>query len=126
MRRRDVWFVLVFLGGWGLAGMTTAGATPPLERKAKALGLPVNDCTYCHAFSMEHMNKRALETRVAPMDCFACHGRQLPRRGSALFNERGRWLVAEKGRHQVKEVDVGWLKEYAPSPPHAPAAAPRH
>jgi hypothetical protein len=126
MRPRDVWFVLVFLGGWSLAGMTTAGATPPLERKAKALGLPATDCTYCHAFSMEHMNKKALETRVAPMNCFACHGRELPRRGSALFNERGRWLLAERGRRQVKEVDVGWLKEYVPSPAHAPAAAPRH
>jgi hypothetical protein len=60
------------------------------------------------------------------MDCFACHGRQLPRRGSALFNERGRWLLAERSRRQVKEVDVGWLKEYVPSPPLAPASAARH
>jgi hypothetical protein len=124
--RPHVWLVLVFLGGCSLAGITTAGATPPLERKAKALGLPATDCTYCHAFSMEHMNKRALETRVAPMDCFACHGRQLPRRGSALFNERGRWLLAQRERRQVKEIDLGWLKDYAPPPAHAPAAPVRH
>jgi hypothetical protein len=71
------------------------------------------------------MNKKALEMRIAPMNCFACHGNQLPRRGSALYNDRGKWLVAEKRRRQTSEVDVTWLRDYGPSPAPSPAARRR-
>jgi hypothetical protein len=106
------------------AAPSPAGATPPIERKARALGLPAADCTYCHAFTMEHMNKRALEMKVAPMNCYACHGNRLPLVGRALFNARGRWLVDAKRAAQAKEVDPAWLRDYVPSP--APVPSPRH
>ena len=124
-RLRDVGFGLLLLAAAGLAGVMPAGATPPLERKAKAAGYPATDCTYCHAFTMDHMNKKALEMHIAPMNCNACHGHQLPLRGSALYNDRGRWLLAEKRRLQVEEVDVTWLRSYAPSPSPSPGARPR-
>jgi len=41
----------------------------------------------------------------------------LPRREAAkkdavTYNDRGKWLKAEKQKRNAKEVDVSWLKEY--------------
>ena len=106
-----------------LAGLTLAGATPPLGRRAKALDLPAADCTYCHAFTMDHMTREAVQMKIAPMNCMACHGPQLPLQGSTLYNHRGKWLVAQKAQRGEKKVDVAWLRDYVPSSP-APGPSP--
>ena len=98
------------LAATALAAPPPAGATPPIQRKARALGLPAADCTYGHAFGMDHMNKRAMEMKIAPMNCYACHGNRLPLAGRALFNARGWWLVEIKRTERAKEVDVARLR----------------
>ncbi len=57
---------------------------PPFLAKAKSMGLPAKDCTYCHVNAT----------------------------GGEPFNARGSWLVAEKGKRGASAVDVGWLKDY--------------
>jgi len=68
-----------------LAG--TSSATLPISKKAKELGYPVANCLYCH-------------------------NEKLPKKGAATHNERGKWLIAEKQKRGVKEVDPAWLKDY--------------
>jgi hypothetical protein len=122
---RRVHRTLILIFAAGLAPVL-AWATPPLERKAKGLGLPVVNCTYCHAFTMDHMTRQAVQMKIAPMNCMACHGPQLPLVGSTLYNDRGRWLVAEKGRRGIKQVDAAWLNDYVPpSPSPSPSRRPR-
>jgi hypothetical protein len=89
-----------------------ASATPPLQKQALELGFAATDCSYCHSFTMEHMRKRALEAGVSSMNCGACHGNKLPKTGAAFFSERGRWLVDQKIRRNVKAVDMAWLRDY--------------
>jgi hypothetical protein len=96
----------------GLAWAATAFATPPLQRKAKELGYPADDCAYCHSFTMEHMQKRAREMGLHTMNCMTCHGDRLPKTGTALYSERGKWLLAEKQNRKAPLVDVAWLKDY--------------
>lgn len=70
--------------------LSTAGvasATMPIQKKAKELGYPAQSCLYCH-------------------------GEKLPKKGAMTHNDRGKWLIAEKERRQVKEVDPAWLKDY--------------
>jgi hypothetical protein len=69
-----------------VATVPSARSYPPLLRKAKELGLPANDCAYCHATA----------------------------KGGQPLGERAKWLVAEKGRRGAAAVDVAWLKEYTP------------
>lgn len=57
---------------------------PPFVKQAKDLGFPAKDCTYCH---------------INPG-------------GGDTWNDRGKWLVAEKKRRNADEVDIGWLKGY--------------
>ncbi len=42
-------------------------------------------------------------------NCAFCHTR--PSGGNA-FNDRGKWLVAEKKRRNARQVNVDWLAEY--------------
>jgi hypothetical protein len=42
-------------------------------------------------------------------DCLFCHLRP---QGGEGWNERGQWLIAEKGRRKADYVDVEWLSEY--------------
>lgn len=72
-----------FLGGAG-----DAWATMDLQKKAKAAGLEATSCMYCH-------------------------GEKLPKKDAHTFNDRGKWLQAEKEKRKAKEVDVSWLKDYA-------------
>jgi hypothetical protein len=72
----------------GIAGM--AVADPLLMAKAKQGGFPAQNCQYCHV--------PALPTK----DTFKPED----------LNERGKWLVEEKGKRNAKEVSVDWLKEY--------------
>jgi len=78
--------ILLAWSGWMLLAGTSS-ATMPMQKKAKELGFPVENCLYCH-------------------------GEKLPKKDAVTFNDRGKWLVAEKGKRKAAEVDVAWLKEY--------------
>ncbi len=78
--------VLLAWSGWILVGGTST-ATLPMQKKAKELGFPVENCLYCH-------------------------GEKLPKKDAVTYNERGKWLRTEKENRKAKEVDVSWLKEY--------------
>ena len=70
-----------------LAAAGTASAGMPLQKKAKEAGFPAENCLYCH-------------------------GEKMPKKDAATYNDRGKWLMAEKEKRAAKEVDVSWLKEY--------------
>ena len=74
--------VLAWLAGTGLAS-----ATLPIQKKAKELG-------------------------YAAQTCLFCHNEKLPKKEAVTHNERGQWLLAEKGKRKAKEVDASWLKDY--------------
>ncbi len=62
----------------------TARTYPPFQQKAKALGFPANDCSYCHVNAA----------------------------GGQPYNARGNWLTQQKEKRSANAVDVSWLKEY--------------
>lgn len=64
-------------------------AYPPFLRQAKQLGLATaeQDCTFCH----------------------------LQKEGGEGWNERGKFLIAEKEKRQSERIEVAWLKEYKPA-----------
>jgi hypothetical protein len=104
-------------------GLTTvAAATPPIEKRAKEAGFPATDCQYCHSFDQKHMADKAKAMGISPLNCQACHAARLPKSGTDLFNDRGKWLVAEKTRRNAKDVDVNWLKDYVPPSPQTHGA----
>jgi hypothetical protein len=78
--------VALFWAGW-IAFTATSSATLPMQKKAKELGFAAKDCTFCHV-------------------------EKLPKKGAMTLNDRGKWLVAEKGKRNAKEIDVAWLKDY--------------
>lgn len=57
---------------------------PPFLNKAKQLGLPAKDCSYCHVNAS----------------------------GGEPYGERAKWLIEEKKKRGASAVDVAWLKEY--------------
>ena len=75
------------VGAW-LAGTGVATATLPIQKKAKELGY------------------------TAVTNCQSCHVDKLPKKGASKANERGQWLIDQKEKRKVKEIDVAWLKEY--------------
>ena len=78
--------VLIGWTGWVLFASTST-ATLPMQKKAKELGFSVENCLYCH-------------------------NEKLPKKDAVTFNDRGKWLQAEKEKRKAKEVDVAWLKDY--------------
>ena len=64
-----------------------ASASMPIQKKAKELGFSGEGCLYCH-------------------------NEKLPKKGAVTFNDRGKWLEAEKEKRKAKEVDPAWLKDY--------------
>ena len=71
-----------------IAALTTqAFAYPPFMAKARKYG--AKDCTFCH---------------VAP-------------EGGPPWNDRGQWLISEKGKRGAEVVDVDWLADYKPGAP---------
>ena len=76
----------LFWGGFVLLTETST-ATLPIQKQAKELGFPVENCQYCH-------------------------NEKLPKKGAVTHNDRGNWLIAEKQKRGAKEVDAAWLKEY--------------
>ena len=75
---------LIFVAGLIAALAGQAFGYPPLLAKAKKFG--AKDCTFCH---------------VDP-------------EGGPPWNERGKWLIAEKERRKAETVDVEWLADYKP------------
>jgi hypothetical protein len=78
--------VLLAWSGWMLLTETSSGSMP-LQKKAKELGFPVENCMYCH-------------------------NEKLPKKGAVTYNDKGKWLLSEKDKRKAAEVDVTWLKEY--------------
>ena len=85
--RRTVNRVSVLAVVFWMAGAGLATATLPIQKKAKELG-------------------------YAAQTCLFCHNEKLPKKEAVTHNERGQWLVAEKGKRKAKEVDASWLKDY--------------
>ena len=78
--------VSLFWAGWVLV-TSTSTATLPMQKKAKELGFAATNCQYCHV-------------------------EKLPKKGAVSHNDRGNWLIAEKGKRKAAEVDPAWLKDY--------------
>jgi hypothetical protein len=65
-------------------------ATSQIMKQAKDAGFPAQNCQYCHVTPMP--KKEAFK----PDD----------------LNERGTWLLGEKGKQKAKDVKGEWLKNY--------------
>lgn len=76
---------LVWSGGMLLSNVSSA--TMQMQKDAKAAGFAAENCMYCH-------------------------GEKMPKKEAATYNDRGKWLQAEKTKRNAKEVDVNWLKDY--------------
>lgn len=74
----------------GFAGMlvvSPSNATMPMQKKAKELGFPADNCLYCH-------------------------GEKMPKKEAVTYNDRGKWLMDQKAAKKASEVDMAWLKDY--------------
>ncbi len=71
-------------------GTGMALASAPMVGKAKSSGMPVKNCQYCHT---EALPKK--ET-FKPEE----------------LNDRGKWLHADMKTRNLKEPDIGKLKDY--------------
>ena len=81
------------VGGLYLASIAAQGVAfgkAPWVKGAKDMGLPAQNCLYCHT---EKMPKK---------DTFKVDA----------LNDRGKWLMAEKDKKKAAEIDLAWLKEY--------------
>ena len=76
----------VAMAAW-LATAGTASANMPIMKKAKDAGYPATSCIYCHV-------------------------EKVPKKGAVTQNDRGKFLVDEKGKRKADEIDVAWLKDY--------------
>ena len=77
-------FALVFAAGLVFSLAGQSYGYPPFLAKSRKFG--AKDCTFCH---------------VDPL-------------GGPPWNERGKWLIAEKDRRKADIVDVEWLAVYKP------------
>jgi len=78
--------ILIACSGWMLLAGSSS-ATMSMQKSAKEKGFPADNCLYCH-------------------------GEKMPKKGAATYNDRGKWLLAEKDKRKAAEVDVSWLKDY--------------
>ena len=76
---------LVWTGWVALSG--TSAADMEIQKQAKAAGVAVDNCQYCHVD-------------------------KLPKKDANDVNDRGKWLVAEKDKRKAAKVDGAWLKDY--------------
>ena len=67
-----------------------ATAKTPWLKKTKDMGLPAQNCMYCHT---EKLPKK---------DTFK----------PEALNDRGKWMMAEKDKRKAAEIDPAWLKDY--------------
>jgi hypothetical protein len=58
------------------------------------------------------MQKKARAAGIEVANCTHCHVEKLPKKGAATFNDRGKWLLAQKETRKASAVDAAWLKEY--------------
>jgi hypothetical protein len=77
---------LLIVGGW-LGFSATSSADMEIQKQAKAAGVDVKNCQYCHTAA-------------------------LPKKESHDLNDAGKWLVAEKDKRGAKTVDGAWIKDY--------------
>jgi len=84
VRRLKIAVALVFAIAIIAALATESVAFPPFVAKSRKFG--AKDCTFCH---------------VEP-------------EGGPPWNDRGKWLIAEKERRGAEVVDVEWLADYKP------------
>ena len=68
-----------------------AAATPQMIKQAKDAGFPAQNCQYCHVPAVPKKDGFKPETDL---------------------NERGKWLLSEKGKQNAKDVNPQWLKNY--------------
>ncbi|HWC65714.1 MAG TPA: hypothetical protein VG777_06505 [Thermoanaerobaculia bacterium] len=81
------------VGGLYLASIVSQGVAfgkASWMKATKDLGLPAQNCLYCHT---EKMPKK---------DTFK----------PEELNDRGKWLMSEKQKRNASEIDLAWLKEY--------------
>ena len=78
--------IMVFWSAW-IAFSGVSQATLEHQKEAKAAGIEVPNCQYCHVD-------------------------KLPTKDKHESNERGKWLTAEKERRKAAKVDGAWLKDY--------------
>ena len=88
IRRTLVMVSAAYFAAVSLVGIATAKGT--WMKKAKDMGLPAQNCMYCHT---EKMPKK--ETFKADQ-----------------LNDRGKWLMSEKDKRKAAEADPAWLKDY--------------
>jgi hypothetical protein len=79
------WAVLL-----GCLWTVPASATPLLFSQATKQGMPAKGCQYCHVSKMPQKNS------YNPDD----------------LNDRGKWLMTEKGKQGAKDVKAEWLEQY--------------
>ena len=80
--------VLLSWCGW-IALSGTSMATLDQQKQAKAAGVAVKDCTFCHVDKLPKKDE-----------------------GKHELNDVGKWLVAEKEKRGAKQVDGAWVKDY--------------
>jgi hypothetical protein len=80
--------LLLFWCGW-IAFSGTSSATLEHQKQAKAAGVDVKNCQYCHVDKLPKKDKGAHES-----------------------NDVGKWLTAEKEKRGAKAVDGAWVKDY--------------
>jgi len=78
--------LLVSLG----VAVGAAFATPQMVTEAKKLGIPANNCQYCHAEALPKKDTFKPES----------------------LNERGKFLLADMQQRNLKVADVSKLKDY--------------
>ncbi len=87
-RRALVLGAAAYLAAVGLEGVV--GAKALWVKKCKDLGLPAENCLYCHTEKLPKKDTFKVEE----------------------LNDRGKWLMAEKDKRKAGEIDLQWLKEY--------------
>jgi hypothetical protein len=90
-----------------------------VKRKGSKLGLSIGllfwaACMFVPSTTTANLKiqKKAKELGFPATNCLYCHNEKLPKKDAFTHNERGKWLVAEKEKRKVKEVDPAWLKDY--------------
>jgi hypothetical protein len=94
-------------------------ATVRIQNEAIDQGFAAGNCSYCHTFDSDHMKNEAKKQNlvVRKLDCYACHGGRLPKKGAWLLNDRGLYLVNAKRHLSAERVNTEWLSSYKePSP----------
>ena len=101
-----------------------ATATIRIQEEAISHGFAAaSNCGYCHTFDSDHMKDEAKKRGLSRLDCYVCHRGRLPKSGTGLLNDRGRFLVAAKRQFRAEKVDGAWLTNYrepSPSPKQSP------